>query len=73
MDCGVCMKKMMLVLAVVREGCETSAEVGAVLGWETRIASAYLSDLRELGLVRVVKPRAVGYGRGPRSHVYGVV
>jgi DNA-binding IclR family transcriptional regulator len=41
------------VLEAVRSGAETSAMVAAVIGTNTATASAVLSELEDIGLVRV--------------------
>jgi predicted ArsR family transcriptional regulator len=50
------MSKVADVLSVLTEGPATSFEVAAELGWDVRIASAHLSNLRRSR--RVVSERA---------------
>lgn len=54
------MKKRDRVLAELREGPCTAAELGAILGWPMRKASAWLGNLRCAGVVDVMGTRPVG-------------
>lgn len=63
------------ILTTLNEGPATSFEIAAELDIKPGTVSAYLSQLRTLGLVKVTStvPACIHCGRGSPAYIYEVV
>lgn len=61
-------KAIVLALKAVADGCETSNAVAAVMDIPVASASAHLSELAAIGLLRRVETDSIRFSKRGRAH-----
>ena len=68
----ISMKQILMVLKAMEQGAETSTEVSAITDLPVKHCSAWLNELRNAGLVRIVRRDYIRFDSGKRSHQWAL-